>query len=117
MRDFSGSVGVIMRRMRRAVSGTPRAFLAGIAVVCGVGVAVKIAEYTVRGNPRFIVVSPARASRVLHHIRLDVSAWYWVTPWWAYALAVVVGLLGLAIAVWIYAGDNAHIGGGSLSPG
>lgn len=93
-----------------AVARAPRSVFAGIAMLGGVAAAVAIAQYTVRGNPRFIAVSPAKAPLAVRQIRLDASAWYWVTPWWAYALAVVVGLLGLGIALWIHPATRVGVG-------
>jgi hypothetical protein len=84
-------------------------------MLAGVGAAVAIAEHTVPGTPRFIgsdVHGTTLQQNVVQHIFRPS-----VTPWWLYAFAVVVGLLGLAIAVWIYRGDDARIAGGSLSPG
>ena len=65
-------------------------------VLYGVGVAVHIAQYKVP----VMGVAPG-------HGEPYRPLGYW-TPWGAYALAVAVGLLGLALAVWIYPGGQAR---------
>lgn len=87
-----------------------------VAVLGGVLAVVRIADYTQKGGliPRPCCIQaaghigqilPSHRIQVHHPIPLSwypPGAFYWVTPWWAYALAVAVGLLGVALAVLIH---------------
>jgi hypothetical protein len=68
--------------------------LAGVVVLGVVLVSFESAGYTpIRSHP---VLGPAFCCSVMP---FDP---YIATPWWAYAVPVVCGLLGLALAVWLY---------------
>lgn len=61
----------------------------------GVLAAVEITGYQQRG--RLLVATGGGEKAPLPH------DWYsWATPWWAYLLAVAVGLMGLLLGVLIY---------------
>lgn len=104
--------------MRSSVPRAARIGLAGVALLSGVGLALHIADYKVRGclvgtyctTPQvpaepFTYAGLGKDAYVGSGPQLPFS-WNWVTPWWAYALAVVVGLIGLALAAWIYPGGH-----------
>jgi hypothetical protein len=90
-----------------------RLALAGVVVLGGVLAAIRIADYTQRGGlnqpcalscftgdtGKNFVPQNAPVIPLSWYPR---GAFYWVTPWWAYALAVIVGLVGLALAVLVY---------------
>lgn len=65
-----------------------------------------IADYTVRGSLRLVRAGNKAGGAA----PWPDYFWNWVTPWWAYVLAVVVGLLGLGLAVLIYPGGRARHG-------
>src|SRR5204863_8532333 len=85
--------GVIPEHWPKRVSGVkgvlvPAACrpLAGIAVLGGILAAVEVASYEQRGalRPEHLASAPPAPGP-------PASWYYWATPWWAYALAVVVG--------------------------
>jgi hypothetical protein len=107
-----------------------RLALAGIVVLGGVLAAVRIADYTQRGgliNPcaaslGCYTAEPGRGLEVVQNAPVIPLSWYphdafyWVTPWWAYALAVVVGLVGIALAVLIFRAPSRGVHRGILVP-
>jgi hypothetical protein len=104
--------------MRSAAVHAARGGLAAAVVVFAVGVAVHIANHKVAGcligtncaeSPAYPdAQQPASLAPFQPSYHLPASSWYWVTPWWAYALAVVVAMGGVALAVLIYSGGRTH---------
>jgi hypothetical protein len=97
------SARLIMRSVRSAVPRSARRALAAIVAFSAVRAAIIIAGYTVRGDLRVSASGTAGGNYAW-----PASWWNWVTPWWAYAVAVVVGLLGLGLAVLIYPSGHAR---------
>ena len=82
--------------MRSVISSAPRKALAGVALLGGIVAAVEVGSYEQQAlmpQYRAMEAPPPGPPR---------SWYYWATPWWAYTLAVVLGLLGLAVAFLVY---------------
>jgi hypothetical protein len=114
--------------MRRAAPHAARGVLAGVVVLLAVGLAVHVANHKVAGclvgtycgapstpgMDRFAPLGHGDAGPEFGYEKpppyhpLPASSWYWVTPWWAYALAVVVAFGGVVLAVLIYSGGRTR---------